>query len=657
MKNLTPKALIFSSIAAVSLVSGSSARAADVTWNASSTSSAWSDSGNWTGGVPGNTSAGVTASTDTAIFNVAPTSGSGSALATPITIDSGRTIGGISFSGAIASYYIGSTSGDPLYLSSGGSIADTSSTSNQYIEAPLSLGGNYTFNDSATNSGLVIAGAVSASTGSTLTLTGTGAFADVTGTVGNTGSAISLLKTGSGTWTFNGSAASSYSGSTTIDAGKLNVDFSNFSGTPTNLIGSGALALGSTQSTSGPLAGTGVVPTVGTLIVKQKNGVATSQSFNGTAISSLGLSTLTATSVGGSSTATLTVNLGALTHTTGALLNISSLPTSGDGSITTTTGNVAGASSLGGWITIGNDVASSASTGGSVGAITVATYTANTWGSGLNTDVSGSFAGSGATGSLHFNNASANTITLANGSVITSGALVYGSGVAGNANLITGGSLAGSAGGELDIINKNGTAGGGLTIASNIVNNGSATALVVYTGGNSNGLTTLTGNNTYTGPTYVSGPSSSFLVLDSTSGYALNSNVYLYSGGIAYGANNQINPNAVLTADGGTFDLKGFNQTLGGLSSDPGYSGTTIQSTGTSGSGTTAGTNSFLTLDVAAGQTYLYAGKIYGGDGGTLNVVKTGAGTQKLANSTVPPSSYIINQGLLQFVIATGQAV
>lgn len=242
MKNLTPKALIFSSIAAVSLVSGSSARAADVTWNASSTSSAWSDSGNWTGGVPGNTSAGVTASTDTAIFNVAPTSGSGSALATPITIDSGRTIGGISFSGAIASYYIGSTSGDPLYLSSGGSIADTSSTSNQYIEAPLSLGGNYTFNDSATNSGLVIAGAVSASTGSTLTLTGTGAFADVTGTVGNTGSAISLLKTGSGTWTFNGSAASSYSGSTTIDAGKLNVDFSNFSGTPTNLIGSGALA-------------------------------------------------------------------------------------------------------------------------------------------------------------------------------------------------------------------------------------------------------------------------------------------------------------------------------------------------------------------------------------------------------------------------------
>ena len=209
---------------------------ASVWTGASSTS--WADSGNWTGPVPGATS-GAT-NTDTANF-------SQSATNSTVVIDAGRNVQSITFDTAnVNSLVIGATVGPSLMLTAGGTIQTTSTVVNaQTINAPLVLGGDYTFNSGAANASarLLFGGGITPSATSsttTLTLAGSNTGANtIAGVLADNGAgSLSVVKDGSGLWILSG--ANAYSGGTTVLAGTLRFAITSTSGTPT--ISAGATA-------------------------------------------------------------------------------------------------------------------------------------------------------------------------------------------------------------------------------------------------------------------------------------------------------------------------------------------------------------------------------------------------------------------------------
>lgn len=152
----------------------------------------------------------------------------------------------------------------------------------------------------------------------------------------------------------NGSAPNQYTGDTTVRTGTLVVDFAN-AAAATNLISSDSrLVLGGAGGSDG-----------GTLRILQKNGVATSQTFDGTLVAS-GASVVEAANVGGSAGVGLTVNLGAIAQTNGGTVAFL-LPEFG--SITTANANVNGI--LGSWATVGTGASARYATvsGGAIAAL------------------------------------------------------------------------------------------------------------------------------------------------------------------------------------------------------------------------------------------------------------------------------------------------
>ncbi len=179
----------------------------------------WVDGGNWTGTVPGATS-GAT-NTDTASF-------SQNAANSTLVVDAGRNVQNITFDTAnVNSLVIGTTAGPSLLLTAGGTIQTTSTVVfSQTINAPLVLGGDYTFNSSAANSSarLLFGGGItpSATSGTTtLTLAGSNTGANtIAGIVADNGAgSLAVVKNGTGLWILSG--ANKYSGGTTVMAGTL----------------------------------------------------------------------------------------------------------------------------------------------------------------------------------------------------------------------------------------------------------------------------------------------------------------------------------------------------------------------------------------------------------------------------------------------------
>jgi autotransporter-associated beta strand protein len=187
-------------------------------WTGASSTS-WADSGNWTSAAPGATS-GVT-NTDTATFNQ-------SAPNSPLVIDAGRNLENIKFDTAnVNSLVIGTTSGSPLLLTSGGTIQTTSTVVNaETVNAPLVLEGNYSFTSGATGTAvtLTFGGGITPgpTTGTTtLTLNGNNTGTNtITGVLGDHGAGLlAVSKSGTGDWVLSG--ANTYSGGTTVSAGML----------------------------------------------------------------------------------------------------------------------------------------------------------------------------------------------------------------------------------------------------------------------------------------------------------------------------------------------------------------------------------------------------------------------------------------------------
>ncbi len=249
------------------------------TWTGASSTS-WSDTGNWTGAVPGATSGA--SNTDTATF-------SQNAAHSPLVVDAARNVQNITFDTAnVNSLTVGAVGGNPLLLTAGGTIQTTVTVVNaQTINAPLMLEGSYTFANSSTNAGVLLdfGGAITTAA-NPLTLSGAGNIL-ISGRISGAGS---INKTGSGTVYLTG--ANSYSGGTTVTSGIL---ITNTLGDPTSPIVvsaaagvNSALVLGASQQgqTIGSLQGT-VAPSGSAVVSISGNDVltidqATNTSFGGT---------------------------------------------------------------------------------------------------------------------------------------------------------------------------------------------------------------------------------------------------------------------------------------------------------------------------------------------------------------------------------------
>jgi autotransporter-associated beta strand protein len=193
-----------------------------------------------------------------------------------------------------------------------------------------------------------------------------------------------------------------------------------------------------------------------------------------------------------------TVRVNQITRTAGGTLNVT-----GSGTVTTTTANNAGGM-LGAWATVnGTDWATNAagSGEGAIVAVNPSAYTPDTWGPGLNTDVtSDANIGGQTTGTLRFNAAGARTLTLS-GDNSTSAILVTPN-VGGNQTTINGGTLRGLPGtGNSELITHVFNTDAGLTIGSVIADNAAANKTHLVKAGP--GTLTLTAANTFTGPTTV----------------------------------------------------------------------------------------------------------------------------------------------------------
>ena len=283
LRQFLPRWPIFASALLAAISAGTApALAASNSWSSTAASGAWQTAGNWTGGVnvPGAT-AGTT-NIDTATFNNA---GNGQ---TTITTDAGRNLEFITFDTSAAAYTIGTAGGNALLLTSGGmiQIASTFSgtTVTETINAPLTLEGNYTFADNATNAGdlLNFGGAITSGIAGTQALTINGADnTTIGGAVGGGAGTIGLTKNGAGTLIL--SSNNTFTGGITINQGSLqlaNAGALNSTGINPVTFGSSSTGLLSLGGNSVSIASLASSATPGTPVVQNGSAAAATLNIN-----------------------------------------------------------------------------------------------------------------------------------------------------------------------------------------------------------------------------------------------------------------------------------------------------------------------------------------------------------------------------------------
>ncbi|MEN9468779.1 MAG: hypothetical protein RL630_512 [Verrucomicrobiota bacterium] len=365
-----------------------------------------------------------------------------------------------------------------------------------------------------------------------------------------------VVKTGNGTLTLN--ATASHAGGTTIRSGTLTVSPSGSITDP-----AGDLIVGDLAGDNGALLVSG-------------GSIENNWSFLGNDIGSTGTANMTAGSwttngnfyVGYLGSGTLELSGGNLTF------NIYQfhVGNEGDGTLQMTGGNLSTTNSF-----LGTESDSSGN----------ATLTGGTW--------------------INSNNLSVGP----NGSAFLS--------ISGNAILEVGGTLSRGAGGSIDLaaggtlqIGRGGATG---TLDTDLVNNGQLifdrTTASTYSGSisgtgmltkNGSGTLTLTGDNTYNGPTAIN------------------------SGTLSLGASERIADTSDLVVASGAFDLAGFYESLGSLAGSGDI---------TLGSGT-------LTTNSSSNSTFL---GVISGTGGSL--FKTGSGSLILSGANTYNGNTTVNSGIL----------
>jgi autotransporter-associated beta strand protein len=394
-----------------------------------------------------------------------------------------------------------------------------------------------------------------------------------------------LTKSNGGTLVLTG--ANTYTGTTAITGGTLNVG----NGTATGSISSSsALALG---------GGTLSYTTTGT----------NTQTFNGTTVNA-GFSTVT------NATATNTVALGALTRNTGGILNISSLT-----GVTTTSSTPDATGILGTWATTGTGTilryattSSGTITGysGGTAAATAASVTDTT--GAVNYDV----AAVGALGA----GASFNTLrfTGGTGGNITGDFTANGLMNAGTAQNTYTGNVTIGANKDLVIVSN----GQNITLSGVVADNGGGASALTY-GGPSAGTLTLSGANTYSGPTTI------------------GSGILKYAKTISMSAASAVSvgTGATLAANvggAGEFTTGTGNGTINGLFSGLG---------GQSGSAITYAAGSAVGVDTTnAGSTVTESSNLTTSG---VGLTKLGTGTLALSGSNSFTGATTITAGTLEF--------
>lgn len=435
------------------------------------------------------------------------------------------------------------------------------------------------------------------------------------GAVGDGG----LTKLGAGTLTLSGTHG--YVGATTVNGGTLALDFSAVNAPAANIINStSALVLGG-----------------GTLSVRSfadNSTTAASQQFNGTTLnagaSGVAISLPNANPVA--------VALGAITRNAGGTVDFT-LPANAQSStnrITTTTANanIAGGQQtiLGGYAIVGGDTWAVSGTGNTPGNITGLTNYASTGTTALSAaagkDVTVSASGNNSLGgaltvnSVRFDAAGASNVNAAGGALtIATGGILVTPNVGNNTTTINGGTITSGNGADLIIIQNN--ASGSMSVGSQIAGNIGLTKA-------GSGLLTLSGNNTYTGPTNVTAGTLAFST----------PNALGNGGAVGVNAGARIELSGEVAVDGHTLTLNGTGggaTTSGALRSTSGsntwsgdvtlgdadtrigtYSGATLVLPGTiSGTGSLTVKNVVSGTDASAGTGTVILGGFNSYTGGT----------------------------------------
>lgn len=434
----------------------------------------------------------------------------------------------------------------------------------------------------------------------------------VSGGIGDGGNGYSLTKAGAGTLTLNG--ANTYSGATVLLRGTLNLTAatSTLLNTSGVTINGGVLNLGTTSgagmanrinsAASLSLGGSGILS-----LNAGATGPVNSQSFVSLSVLA-GSSQLSTTSVTNPGTFTFTGPSGSLytRSANGTLRIVAAANTSFTNTPTGSSVSGSGANA----ILIGAVLGATATTTSitdfvkaSSGAVSAATYVANGWSSGVNTDVTTVFSASGSTQSLRYNGSGTLTTTLTGVSTIESGGILVSSNALGG-GIITGGTLQAASGQDLWIYASTlATSVQGLTIQSVIGDNGGSS--LTKSGAGRLYLTNTA--NSFAGGTYLGEG-----ILNISSGGALGAGGVTFTGNATLQAgstNVDLGSRAITIAAGqtATFDTNGAGNTMtiSGVISGPGGLtktglGTLVLTAANTYSGVTAIDNGILKLDFSA---------------------------------------------------------
>ena len=470
---------------------------ANGTWNTATSGLNWSTVGNWLGSTIAN-DIGATADFSKVNITTDPT---------VVNLDSSRTLGNLIF-------------------------GDTDTTS----AAGWSLTGN-TLTLSATTP--------------TITVNALG-FGKAASIASSLAGAAGLTKTGAGALTLNGSAVNPLTGGLKINSGTLTLDYSSYNGN--QLVNSGnALTLGG-----------------GTLSLLGNNtaSAANTQTFASTTVNS-GFSPISLAK--GASATSVTLNLGQVTLNSGGVTiftpttSWSTTASTTENVFVTTGGSIAVPGSGTAWTRAGimygvggTRWAQVNSSGQLLGApsstaLAATSASATTVNSISSSDITFSIAATSSYGLLLNSSGGTRTVNIPTASTYTlNGIIGIGSTASAIAAAGTGKVVIGA---EKDFV-INLTTSSGLTISAPIDNNGGGVSTLTVNS-TSSSVTSLTGVNTYTGPTYIN---SGTLSISADTGFgtapasATANMIVLNGGSLSAGFNGSISVNRGMTigANGGT---------------------------------------------------------------------------------------------------------